>query len=129
METMGLHHVGLTVQELSQSTQFFVEALGWRVVREKPEYPAAFVSDGVALITLWQADVGPTAFDRKRNVGLHHLAIRVASKTSLYESFSRIQAWPGAEIEFPPQTLEHGRSEHFIFREPGGIRMELVWAQ
>jgi len=54
-QTLGCHHIGLTVADLSASEQFFCRYLGWEVVRRNADYPAVFVSDGCMLLTLWQA--------------------------------------------------------------------------
>jgi catechol 2,3-dioxygenase-like lactoylglutathione lyase family enzyme len=50
--TLGVHHVGLTVKNLDQARHFLVNTLQYQQVREKPEYPAAILSDGRTLITL-----------------------------------------------------------------------------
>src|SRR6201997_5093039 len=44
--TSGIDHVGLAVRDLNLTRDFFVECLQWKQVGEKPDYPAAFVSDG-----------------------------------------------------------------------------------
>lgn len=44
--TPGVHHVGLTVPDLAAARRFFVEELGYQQRGERPDYPAAFVSDG-----------------------------------------------------------------------------------
>ena len=77
--TRGAHHVGLTVPDVEAARRFFVEALGFDTVGGRPDYPAAFVSDGTLMITLWRAADPDTAtpFDRRANLGLHHLALRV----------------------------------------------------
>ncbi len=77
--TAGVHHVGLNVPDLAAARAFFTEALHFRQVGERPEYPAVFVSDGEVMVTLWQAEdpASATPFDRRRNIGLHHLALRV----------------------------------------------------
>ena len=49
--TRGLDHVGLSVRHLESSRHFFCNCLGWQVVGERPEYPAAFVSDGELIVT------------------------------------------------------------------------------
>ena len=66
--TQGAHHVGLTVPDLDAACAFFIDALGFRQVGEKPDYPAVFVSDGAIMITLWQAEhaTGAVPFDRRR---------------------------------------------------------------
>lgn len=126
--TRGVHHVGLTVPDLMAARQFFVEELGYRLRGEKPEYPAAFVSDGTTLITLWQAkDPGrAVAFDRAQNVGLHHLAIAVDGHAALDALHARLVEAGHAEIEFAPEPLGGGPTRHMMLRIPGGIRVELI---
>ena len=70
--TSGIHHIGLTVGKLEETAAFFVEQLGWKLLRRDPAYPAIFVSDGQVMVTLWQAK-GPgetVPFDRFRVTGL-----------------------------------------------------------
>ncbi len=54
--TRGVHHVGLTVPDLAAAKAFFVDALGFEQVGEVADYPAVFLNDGSAMITLWQAE-------------------------------------------------------------------------
>jgi catechol 2,3-dioxygenase-like lactoylglutathione lyase family enzyme len=117
------------VRRLPQSLAFFVEALGWKQVGAKPEYPAAFVNDGNGLITLWEARQPDTAraFDRHRNIGLHHLALRVPSELDLKNLYQRVSSWPGVEVEFAPEPSGKGPKVHFMIREPGGNRIEFAW--
>jgi catechol 2,3-dioxygenase-like lactoylglutathione lyase family enzyme len=125
-KTLGIHHLGLTVRELAVTRAFFTDCLGWKLVGEKPDYPAAFVSDGTTLVTLWQATEPATAvpFDRKTHIGLHHLAIRVANEAAFHELFERVKSWPGVVVEFAPELLGGGPMQHTMFTEPGGIRIE-----
>ena len=127
--TQGAHHIGLAVRDVAEARDFFVEALGFRVAAERPDYPAIFVTDGTTLLTLWQvADpAGATAFDRRANIGLHHLALRVADLDALRSVFARVQAHPGAVIEFDPEPIREGAAtHHFICAMPGGIRIEFA---
>jgi catechol 2,3-dioxygenase-like lactoylglutathione lyase family enzyme len=128
--TRGIDHVGLTVRDLTQTKDFFVECLGWKQVGEKPDYPAVFVSDGHLLVTLWQRknEDSPVDFDRRSNVGLHHLALRVESEDALNEIIDRISKWPGAKVEFAPELLGKGPKKHAMIFEPGGIRLEFDFA-
>jgi catechol 2,3-dioxygenase-like lactoylglutathione lyase family enzyme len=124
--TVGVHHVGLAVRDLEQSSRFFRDCLGWRVVGERPDYPASFVSDGHTLITLWQVEAPDRCarFDRRQNVGLHHLALKVADRAALDTLYERVAAWPGVSVEFPPEPLGNGPVVHCMIYEPGGIRIE-----
>ena len=127
--TQGAHHIGLAVRDVAEARDFFVEALGFRVAAERPDYPAIFVTDGTTLLTLWQvADpAGATAFDRRANIGLHHLALRVADLDALRTVFARIQNHPGTVIEFDPEPIREGATtHHFICAMPGGIRIEFA---
>jgi lactoylglutathione lyase len=126
--TTGIDHVGLAVSDLENSTRFFVECLGWKVVGENPGYPAKFVSDGVSRLTLWQVDKsgGYVSFDRRKNVGLHHLALKVADLAALDDLYARVSAWPGVEVEFAPELVQKGPRVHCMVREPGGARLEFV---
>ena len=124
--THGIDHLGLTVRNLNVTRDFFIECLGWSLVGERPNYPAAFVSDGHIMLTLWQVTNpnGPVEFDRKTNVGLHHLALRVGSEQALNEIFARVSQWPGVVAEFAPENLGEGPKRHTMVYEPGGIRLE-----
>lgn len=127
--TLGIDHVGLTVRSLPESLAFFTQGLRWRQTGGKPEYPAAYVSDGAGVITLWEVRDPQNAvgFERHRNIGLHHLALRVPSETELLDLFARVSAWPGVQVEFAPELSGKGPKVHFMIREPGGCRIEFAW--
>lgn len=126
--TQGVHHVGLTVADLERARSFFTDTLGFRLVGTRPEYPAAFVSDGQVLITLWQAGdpARAIAFDRRNNIGLHHLALRVADRAALGAMHDRLRSTPDVVIEFAPEPLGGGPTHHMMCAIPGGIRLELI---
>lgn len=127
--TTGFDHVGLTVRDLDAARAFFVDCLGWKVIGGKPEYPSVYVSDGTAMLTLWRVG-NPAAFvdfDRRANVGLHHLALRVPTRDALEALHARVAAWPGVVLEFAPEPSGAGPKVHFMFREPGGNRIEIAW--
>ena len=124
----GIHHLGLSVSDLKATADFFVDCLGWTVAKEKPEYPAIFVTNGDAFITLWQTDNGATQFDHRGNVGLHHFALKVSTEEALNTLFKQVSDYPGVKIEFAPEMLGEGPARHCMFYEPSGIRMEFIWA-
>ncbi|KAA0088788.1 glyoxalase [Paraburkholderia sp. T12-10] len=127
--TQGIDHVGLTVRDLSRTRDFFIRCLGWKQVGERPAYPAVFVSDGHVTLTLWEVknQDNPVGFDRRTNIGLHHLAFRVATEQALTEIVERIAAWPDTTIEFAPEPLGQGPKRHAMVYEPGGIRLEFAY--
>ena len=124
--TQGVHHVGLTVPDLEKTRSFFLETLGYRQVGEVPAYPAAFLSDGEVMITLWQAEDAEQArpFDRKRSIGLHHLALAVETEAALKALHERLARTTGVRVEFAPEPLGGGPTQHMMCTIPGGIRIE-----
>lgn len=129
MKTNGINHLGLTVRDLDTTVAFFVSCLGWTEGPRDDSYPRSSVSDGHCRLTLWQANQSPApqSFDRKANIGLHHLALEVESEAALTEAHVRLLAYPGVCIEFGPEPLGNGPRKHMMFSEPGGIRLELIW--
>jgi len=125
--TRGAHHVGLTVPDLEQTRRFFIETLGYEQIGEVPDYPAAFLTDGKLMITLWQAADPDTAapFDRKNAIGLHHLAFTVDAN-ELNELYSRLKDAGSVGIEFAPEPLGDGPTQHMMCSIPGGIRVEFI---
>ena len=128
VKTFGVNHVGLSVKDLKATSDFFIKALKFKKVDEKPEYPAIFVSDGKILVTLWQVKnpKKSVSFDRKNNVGLHHLAFSVNSFNALDTMYKRLKDWPGIKIQFSPELLGKGPTKHMMFYGPSGIRFELI---
>ena len=128
--TQGAHHIGLTVPDIAKTRAFFTDVLGYDVVGERPAYPAVFVSDGVTMLTLWQANdpAAATPFDRKTNIGLHHLALKVGSHDALAALAEKLEAYEGVEIEFSPEALGETPLRHMMTTIPGGVRVEFIAA-
>jgi len=129
VQTRGINHVGLAVRDLDATCSFFVDCLGWKESGRDDNYPRTFVSDGKVLLTLWQVDhsLDVQGFNRRRNIGLHHLALTVPTEDDLDALARRVAAWPGVEIEFMPEPLRGGPRRHMMMYEPGGIRLEFIW--
>ena len=124
--TEGLDHIGLSVSDLDASTQFFVKVLDFKVRGRDSKYPAVFMNNGHMGLTLWQTDKSSTSFDRKKNVGLHHLAIKVPSFDALESLYQVIKELPNVTIEFSPELSYGGPAKHMMIREPSGNRIELI---
>ena len=124
--TQGVHHVGLTVSELDASCEFFTGLLGWQRVGGNPDYPAVFVSDGVVMLTLWQTKESSfVPFNKNKNIGLHHLALKVGTLEALNDIHQKLIA-AGVKIEFAPELLREGPTQHMICYEPSGNRIEFI---
>ncbi len=126
--TSGFNHVGLSVLYLDKSTKFFTETLGWKLSGADPDYPASFLTDGEMFLTLWQVSKPETAvkFDRKNNVGLHHLAISVPGFAELDALYEKVKQVKGVVIEFAPELAYGGPTKHMMIREPSGNRLEFA---
>lgn len=125
----GIHHLGLAVPDLDAAQRFFTDALGWNVVGGDPSYPSVFVSDGHVMLTLWRVTdpVHATAFDRKTNIGLHHLALSVADDSALTTILERLRQHPGVTIEREPCFFRGDAGpRHFFCTMPGGVRVEFA---
>jgi catechol 2,3-dioxygenase-like lactoylglutathione lyase family enzyme len=125
--TKGVHHIGLTVAELQPTQQFFEQTLSYELLGTRNDYPAVFLSDGFTMITLWQATDPEMArpFDRKNNIGLHHMALSVAEE-KLDPLYTELSGTPDVKVEFAPELLGAGPTRHFIATVPGGIRIEFI---
>ncbi len=128
--TQGIHHLGLTIQDIHETSAFFCDQLGFKVVGEKPDYPAIFVSDGTIMLTLWQAksDSPTVPFDRHHNIGLHHFALKIRNQEALETLYSRLADHAAVTIEFKPEPLGQTDILHMMCTIPGGIRVEFITA-
>ncbi|WP_037311006.1 VOC family protein [Ruegeria halocynthiae] len=125
---LGIDHLGLTVSDLAATKSFFVDALGWEEVGGRPDYPSVFISNGAAVLTLWQQKGdNQRGFDRHANVGLHHVAFKLRDQDALEAVFTTVQDWPGVVVEFAPEPSGAGPKIHFMIREPGGNRIEFAY--
>ena len=124
----GVDHVGLTVVDLEASRAFFMDTLGFTLLARDADYPAVFLTNGDIIVTLWRVEdvVDAVAFDRKRNVGLHHLAFKVDSFEALDALHERLKTTAGVRIEFTPEPLSGGPTKHMMIREPSGNRLEFI---
>jgi len=124
--TKGAHHIGLTVSKLEESAAFFVDVLGWSEVQRDSDYPAIFVTDGILMVTLWEVkSSSPVNFDRKENVGLHHLALSVDSFDDLHAIHKNVTEH-GLKVEFSPELLRDGPVKHMMCYDPSEIRIEFI---
>lgn len=128
--TRGVHHVGLTIPNLDTSRKFFIDVLGFEQVGELPDYPAVFISDGSTMITLWQVSdpINAIPFDRKKVIGLHHLALNVENDAALDEIHETLINIDDVKIEFAPEPLHEGPVRHMMCNIPGGVRVEFIAA-
>ena len=96
--TCGFDHVGLSVRDLAFSRKFFCDCLGWRVVGERPDYPAAFVSDGRGVLSeKVELDTKGSASGFHSNARQELIAFH---RTPGYETYAGL-GWHGVIIQDP----------------------------
>ena len=124
----GVDHVGLSVSNLAASEMFFVKYAGFNVLKRDESYPAAFLNNGSVTVTLWRVKDPKTAvqFDRKNNIGLHHVAFNVTSFKELDKLHEELKTDKSVRIEFAPELLGKGPAKHMIVYEPSGNRVEFI---
>lgn len=131
----GLRHVDLCVSDLDRSLSFYdalLGILGWQV-----DEPAAIVGEqgeeviyigsptghGEGALGLRQARHA-TPVDRYE-VGLHHLAFNAASREEVDAVWDWVESL-GIEHEGRPQPYYSGAYYAVFFRDPDGIKIEVV---
>jgi len=127
--TRGVHHVGLALPDIEAAKDFFCDALGFRLAGGCRGYAGQFGSGGRdwRAPVQWSDPARATPFDRRGNVGLHHLALGVADRAVLDRVHERICDWPGVEIEFAPGPMRDGSATHHLIAAiPGGVRVEFA---
>lgn len=128
-ETIGVHHVGLSVADVKLTALFFEQQLGWKRTRTIAEYPAIYVSDGCTMLSLWQVrhPQATAEFDRNRTIGLHHLAFEVKDNKQLENIYQRLLKADNCSIEFAPQKIRQGPARHMICCVDANIRIEFIY--
>lgn len=126
MQVLGIEHVDLSVSDLAASTLFYdlvLSALGFRRV-DHPSYRAW--SNGQLAIGLREATSVPraTPVDRYKP-GLHHLALRAASRVEVDELHTLLVARGVNVLDAPAVYPEYGADYYAIFfADPDGMKLE-----
>jgi methylmalonyl-CoA/ethylmalonyl-CoA epimerase len=131
METSGVHHIGIAVDDLDAAVLVYSELFGatleHRETIEEQGVVAASLRTGASRIELLSA-LGPETpvgkFLAKRGPGLHHLAFQVAD---LDAELRRLRAEGAQLIDETPRRGLFGLQVAFVHPEAtGGVLAELV---
>jgi glyoxylase I family protein len=108
----GVHHVSLNVPDVDEAVTFYVEVLGTKPRRDRPDFgfPGAWLDAGAHQIHLIQADPPPA--------GGQHFALEV---DDLDAAVAEVRA-RGVEISDPSPV---GTSRQAFLQDPGGNLIEL----
>lgn len=137
IETTGIHHVRLTVTDLSRSRTFYQEVLGFTVVAESAGDPAdpqvradpaqlyggvVFQTNGI-LLGLRPVAAASDRFDSGR-VGLDHLSFSVSSIGELSQVAMRLD--DAGIVHGEVTDLDLFGIAILSFSDPDGIHLELT---
>jgi glyoxylase I family protein len=130
MRSGGLHHVDLVVSSIERSLPFYRDLLGplgWHVISEVEGERGEtiwYLSGRGTSIGLREAQ-SEGAADRYA-VGLHHLAIEVASRAAVDERAEWVQE-AGCELESEPQEYGYLPGYYAVFfYDPDGLKLEIL---
>jgi glyoxylase I family protein len=130
MRPGGIHHVDLVVSSIERSLPFYRDLLGplgWHVISEVEGERGEtiwYLSGRGTSIGLREAQSeGPV--DRYA-VGLHHLAIEVASRAAVDERAEWVEE-AGCELESEPQEYGYLPGYYAVFfYDPDGLKLEIL---
>lgn len=129
--TLGISQLSLSVGNLAGTLEFF-DTLGFHRLSEMegrtPDH-AMILTDGSAVVSLWQIPGDARPFDRRHNVGLNHVSIRVATMEQLQSLYEEVQRVGGVTVEHPPRDLEGTNFVRAVVHEPSGIPVELTFVR
>lgn len=119
-----VHHVTLTVTDVSRSRQFYTGTLGFQVVAEFG--PRVLLGNGSMVLAIGPAPERGRRDDRfdENRVGLDHLSFSVGSRDELEQAIHLLdeQGVPHGEIV----DLEGLGIHVLMFRDPDNIQLELT---
>ena len=119
-------HIGLNVNDLARSKEFYSEVFGFEVrgesTAEGRKY-ALLARDGKLILTLWQQS---SAEFSRETAGLHHLSFQANSVEQVKEIEEKLRS-RGAKLIYDGIVLhgEGAKSGGIFFEDPDGIRLEI----
>jgi len=120
---MNLHHVALTVKNLSESKDFYEKFFGFKQKKffEKPDEKAkaVFLECGNTQIELWEfIDPLPYQKENLNRIGIRHLAFEVENLDDF------VKKLPEDLVQKPAKIGASGGKYCFL-KDPSGIDIEL----
>jgi len=129
LETLGLDHVDLSVNDLQRSLAFYAPVLEFLGFRKQPDLDTDVWANSHLSIAVRAASTGRRGepFDRHR-VGLHHLAFRARTRADV-DRFHEFLVEKQLPVLDPPcEYPQYGTGYYAVFfADPDGIKLELVY--
>jgi catechol-2,3-dioxygenase len=125
MGVQRLNHAVLYVRDVEQTTTFYAEALGFRVVSSFPGAAFLQAQDSTNDHDLGVFQIGASAAPSdagRSTVGLYHLAWEVDNLGEL-ERLAGVLRERGALVG----ASDHGTTKSLYAKDPDGLDFEVVW--
>ena len=120
----AVHHVAILVKDYQRSRHFYVDLLGFPVLREnyRPERGdwKLDLAVGDTELEIFSAPAAPERPTRPEALGLRHLAFRVESVEAAAAQLNAL----GIETE-PIRIDEFSNKPFTFFKDPDGLPLEL----
>jgi catechol-2,3-dioxygenase len=125
MAVRNMNHAVLYVSDVERSTEFYTQALGFRVVTSFPgaaflQAPASTNDHDLGIFEIGSAALPSEA--GRRTVGLYHLAWEVETLGDL-ERLSRVLSDRKSLVG----ASDHGTTKSLYAKDPDGLEFEVVW--
>ncbi len=125
--TGGVHHLDLTVSDLSRSTDFYDQVLPLLGFRRSLDVPEGPVWAG-AQFELGLSPARSTAAHDRYAAGLHHLAFSAPSRAAVDAAHRRLVELGVAILDPPAEYPRYGPGYYAVFfADPDGIKLEYVY--
>ena len=125
MQFTSLHHIAIICSDYERSKKFYIEILGFTIVREvyraeRASYKLDLALNGDYLIELFSFPDPPARVSRPEATGLRHIAFQVAD----IEASKRELEGKGVTSE--PIRMDEFTGKRFtFFFDPDGLPIEL----
>ena len=125
MKLSSVHHIAIIVSDIEKAREFYVEKLGFEVVREnyrkeRDDWKLDLRVDEHTELEIFAEKNPPKRVNRPEACGLRHLAFRVES---LDETVKELTAM-GIECE-PIRTDSYTGEKMTFFFDPDGLPLEI----
>jgi catechol 2,3-dioxygenase len=126
IQLKGIGHVLLRVADQEASKRFYRDVLGFAISEEDPEHGGVFMTLGDSFHTL---DIGPhpnpgsAPRPQRGQIGLGHIAFKVASYAALRDAYSHLIA-QSVEIQ---RATNHVNQRSIYFADPDGNTLEIYY--
>jgi len=126
MSSFETGHIGLNVNDLARSKEFYREVFGFELKGESDVADRKFAmlaNDGKLVLTLWEQS---SAEFGKQTAGLHHLSFQARSVEQIKEIEAKLRE-KGVKLIYDGIVAhsEGAKSGGIFFEDPDGIRLEI----